>query len=123
MRGITKGTVASALVFALLTGAASATDEGLSELEARKDAKLVLERHFKANWVYGNFKRVRCGARLSLYKRRCQVSWGIGDTAYRGKVTIRDPGGQIIYYSFVIRKINQYCQATGGTNCVKIIAR
>ena len=122
MSGIIKGTLATGLVFALLTGAASA-GQGLSELQARKDAKLVLHRYFKGDWDYGYANRVRCGARLSANKRRCRVSWIIGDLSYRGNVTINDPGGQTIYFSFVIRKINEYCLATRGSNCVQVIAR
>src|SRR5687768_6233281 len=87
-----KGTLTTALVFALFTGAAGA-GQGLSELQARKDAKAVLHKYFKGAWDFGNFKRVRCGARLAVYKRRCRVSWGIGDSSYRGKITITDPGG------------------------------
>jgi hypothetical protein len=65
----------------------------------------------------------RCGARLSPNKRRCSVSWGVGDVGFRGKVTIRDPGGSYFYYSFVIRRTNYYCLETGGSDCVQVIAR
>jgi hypothetical protein len=117
-----KVTLATAASFAVLAGGASAA-QGLSELEARSLAKTVLDRQFKASWDYGNFKRVRCGARLGVNKRRCSVSWGIGDVGYSGKVTIRDPGGQVFYYSFVIRKTNFFCVSEGGSNCVEIIRR
>jgi hypothetical protein len=108
--------------FAVLAGGASAA-QGLSERKARSLASTALHRQFKASWDYGNFKRLRCGTRLGVNKRRCSVSWGIGDVSYRGKVTIRYPGGQVFYYSFVIRKINQFCVAEGGSNCVKVIRR
>jgi hypothetical protein len=117
-----KGTLVTALVFVLLAGGASAA-QGLSELEARSLARTTLHRYFKADWDYGNFKRVRCGTRLGVNKRRCRVSWGIGDVSYRGKVTIRDPGGQFFYARLVIRKINHFCLDTGGSNCVEVISR
>jgi hypothetical protein len=126
MSRLVKGTLAAAASFAasfaLNAGGASAA-QGLSELEARSLASTVLHRQFKGSWDYGNFKRVRCGARLGPTKRRCSVSWGIGDVGYRGKVTIRDPGGQFFYYRLVIRKINGFCLATGGSNCVQVIRR
>jgi hypothetical protein len=122
MSRLVKGTLATAASFAVLAGGASAA-QGLSELEARSLAKTVLHRQFKASWDYGNFKRVRCGARLGVNKRRCSVSWGIGDIGYSGKVTIRDPGGQVFYYSFMIRRTNHFCVSEGGSNCVEVIRR
>jgi hypothetical protein len=122
MSRLVKGILATATLFALLAGGANAA-QGLSELEARSHSGAVLHREFKGSWDYGNFKRVKCGARLGVNKRRCSVSWGLGDVAYVGKVTIRDPGGQFIYNSLVIRKINYFCLATGGSNCAQIIRR
>jgi hypothetical protein len=122
MSRLIKGTVAMAASFALLAGVASAA-QGLSEQEARSLASTALHKHFKATWDYGNFKTVRCGARLGVNKRRCSVSWGIGDLSYRGKVTVRDPGGQFFYARIVIRRINHFCLSEGGSNCVEIIRR
>jgi hypothetical protein len=113
--------IAAGMLLAIPQGASAG--QGLSELQARKDAQYVLHRQFKGDWDYGNFKRVRCGARLSTNKRGCRVSWGIGDSSFRGTVTISDPGGQFFYYRYVIRQINQFCLATGGSNCVTVIAR
>jgi hypothetical protein len=120
MRRLLKGTLATAALFALLAGGASAA---LSEREARSLASTALHRYFKGDWDYGNFKRVRCRARLGVNKRRCSVSWGIGDVSYRGKVTIRDPGGQFFYARLGIRNTNHFCLAEGGTNCVQVIRR
>lgn len=122
MSRLVKGTLATAASFAVLVGGASAA-QGLSELEARSLAKTVLHRQFKASWDNGNFKRVRCGAKLGVNKRRCSVSWGIGDIGYQGKVTVSDPGGDIFYYSFSIVKTNFFCLDTGGSNCKKKITR
>jgi len=74
---------------------AGSASAALSDPEARNLAKVVLHRQF----------------------------WGIGDLGYKGKVTIRDPGGQVFYYSFVIRRTNFFCASEGGSNCVEVIRR
>jgi hypothetical protein len=113
--------IAAGMLLATPQGASAA--QGLSELQARGYADRVLHRHFKGTWDYGYAQRVRCGARLTPNKRRCRVEWIIGDLSFRGTVTIRDPGGQTIYYGFVIRKINHYCLATEGSDCVQVMAQ
>jgi len=93
----------------------------------RSDARLTLSIRFGAAYDHGYAHALRC-RRLGRYRGRCRFSWIIGDGVYRGsfvstRVVVRRPGFRSdatkIRNRGAARVIDEYCQVTGGSGCVR----
>jgi hypothetical protein len=84
--------------------------------------KRALQRRFKGAFRYGYGKRHAC-SRSTRTAFRCRLSWVVGDTAYEGRARIlqRRRGQRVLwFYSWRIKRTNEYCLATGGHDCTRI---
>lgn len=83
-----------------------------------RDSRLSFEAAYR--------RRVTCNKRLSRARRRCKMSWIVGDLYFdgRGTIWLTSERGQL-YWNFAYRmqRRNAYCEATGGTNCTDVIVR
>ena len=83
----------------------------------------VLDRRFSSSWSHRAGGWIKCG-RINRTRMRCRVAWGIGDSSYSGIVRVwrqHDSDGDIsAFYSYRIRGLNEYCAATGGSNCTRL---
>jgi len=69
-------------------------------------------------------RKVRCNKRVSRTRVRCGMSWFHGDLSFSGKgqIWLTEKGGSTYWnYAYRIDKTNEYCEATGGSNCVETI--
>jgi len=81
---------------------------------------LKLNRNFGYRYAYN--KKFRDCKRYSNVRVRCKASWILGDTYYHGPITIwygRYQGEVYWYDAYRIKRVDTYCQATGGSNCTK----
>jgi hypothetical protein len=83
----------------------------------------VLDRRFSDSWSHRAGGWIKCG-RINRTRMRCRVAWAIGDSSYSGLVRIwreRDHNGKPqAYFSYRLRGLDEYCAATGGSNCTRL---
>jgi len=86
----------------------------------------ALKRRFGNSFTHGYAHRADCDQRKSRTRIKCEpVKWVIGDVSYRGWSVIwykRRPANHLVYwhYAFRIVETNEYCLATGGSNCTEV---
>jgi len=83
----------------------------------------VLDRRFSSSWSHRAGGWIKCG-RINRTRMRCRVAWAIGDSSYSGIVRVwrqHDSDGEIgAFYTYRIRGLDEYCAATGGSNCTRL---
>lgn len=93
----------------------------LTRAEAQAYLRKMLGRRFGNSFRHGYAYRRSC-KRESRTRFRCRVGWVIGDLSYQGRASVwrtRRGSGTALGYSWRITLTNEYCQATGGTNCTR----
>lgn len=87
--------------------------------------RVALKRRFRNSYRHGHAKRISSCKRRSRLRVRCgRVSWAIGDVSFKGWASIwyrRTRRGRPQWnYAYRIKRLNEYCRATGGHHCTKI---
>lgn len=100
-----------------------------SRRELRSDARLAISARFDGAWDGGYGRRVSCRKTAPL-RGRCSFSWFIGDAVFIGSLRSRKfvvrRGAPRSDYTRIrnrgrVKRINEYCVVTGGSNCVQYI--
>lgn len=108
------------VVLVAATSAPTTWASTLGEGEAYRYARWALDREFTPPFSEAYSQRLRC-LRMTQRRFRCSVAWVVGDSAYSGRARIWVTGGWW-NYGWTIKRVNEYCLATGGTreNCTHL---
>jgi hypothetical protein len=116
--------VAIVLVASLLAAPGRSAAHQVYDLRQGKAAALMreaLSRRFGSNFEHAYGRRVVCHKRLSRDRRRCSMSWVIGDMGFfgKGQIWITYPEHRPFWnYAFKVAMLNEYCVAMGGDDCL-----
>lgn len=99
---------------------------GLGEARRRIDA--IMSRRFGNSYEYGYWwgDKAYIGRCRRLGRRSvsCYVAWYIGDASTSGRATVglRRRGERVLWYDrYRMRVVDDYCLATNGRRCVRIV--
>lgn len=98
----------------------------LREGEAEFFMRKALKREFGNTFNHGEGRSVECHDRRSNVRISCRtIAWTIGDISFSGNgriwLSVNRNGVVLWNYAFRIKRVNEYCVATGGTDCVEVI--
>jgi hypothetical protein len=106
---------------------------GLTLAATRRYVRLALQDEFGGAFTNGGWKTIRNCSRVSRIRLKCRrVSWSIGDSAYRGWVTIwyapETDGRTSWNYAYRLIRTDTHCRfrkaqrdpAYAGKNCKKV---
>jgi hypothetical protein len=91
---------------------------------ARRLMRTALSRDSRLGFSAGYSRRVRCNKRVSRIRLRCKISWIVGDLSMHGSgmIWITFQGGEPHWnYAYRVVRFNEYCAATGGSDCSDVI--
>jgi hypothetical protein len=94
----------------------------LSGADARDDVEGAMSNgNLSDDWLGGYGQRITGCSRLSRLRVRCRVSWIVGDATFSGHATVQRRLGLDDRVRWAIRLTNEYCLATGGTECSRTL--